>query len=442
MISYWGIDHGDVVSKGSRKKYDKGSPARDWRMGSSLEAQGMRGTPGAVRNMTSAANKAARKQIDRGPAVVAGGAAAGAGTGALVGRKLGGSAGTLPGAAVGTLAGVNAGVIGNTVAAFKGQNNAFRAQLDREYKRGRVKYEVKKSYLGGGRWASATQAGAKRLKNAKGAHKQAKGLSLDARAAKMRLVANKEISDINNLVTPGKTKYTVTDQLPPGKEGLTVLHGGRRSKTRSVLINSGNNPAERARIKTHETAHAAPKRSSYRLDQIMQNPSKLGREEARADMAQGSYYNRSIDQIANQMKREGGSGSGYMVSAFNVSSRNPNNKPRGIMRKRPFSPNEVDRAYMDTQDKIARARVKKSYMYVPTSAKERRRERRKNVTNAAVGSGVLSGALTAGLNAGGGRAAMARGGLQMGVLGAGIGAGFGAAQKPRQGKYVRVRRQR
>ena len=135
MISYWGVDHGEV-SKSSRKKYDKGSPARDWRMGSSLEAQGMQATPGAVRNMTRSANKGAKKGLKRVPAFAAGGAATGAGIGALAGRG--------QGALYGAAAGANLGLVGGLGGAMKTQNNAFRAQLDREHKRGRVEYGSKR----------------------------------------------------------------------------------------------------------------------------------------------------------------------------------------------------------------------------------------------------------------------------------------------------------
>jgi hypothetical protein len=78
-----------------------------------------------------------------------------------------------------------------------------------------------------------------------------------------------------------------------GEYGATALHGGKSSGSAEVTLSSRHLKSAKQADSTfaHELAHAAPKRSSYRLHgQINASPKKSMREEARADMAGGTYY--------------------------------------------------------------------------------------------------------------------------------------------------------
>lgn len=125
MISYWGVDHGDEVSKGAEEK---------WKMGrGSLERQGFHAKNKApAGRMAAAANRGFRQENAHSKRRIATGAATGAGLGLLAA----GPVGALPGAVYGA----GAGTAYSLYRGMKGQNQAFRNQLGNELKRGTVKY--------------------------------------------------------------------------------------------------------------------------------------------------------------------------------------------------------------------------------------------------------------------------------------------------------------
>lgn len=101
--------------------------------------------------------------------------------------------------------------------------------------------------------------------------------------------------------------------------GFTQLTGGKRDPALVVVSSpeKGNGKVQRF-IAAHEGAHAAPIRSSGRMQQIANNPKKIIREEARADAT-------AIRSGASEMKN-GSHVSGYAQSADidrSINSRNP-----------------------------------------------------------------------------------------------------------------------
>lgn len=131
MISFWGVDHGDEVSKGAEE---------NWRMGRSLEKQGYQSKDKrAVGRMTAAANRGARTEMNQAGKRIRRGLL----TGATAGAVLAGRGRRAYGAGAGAVPGVLGGAGYASYKNMKGQNDAFRHQLGREIQSGAVKYRKK-----------------------------------------------------------------------------------------------------------------------------------------------------------------------------------------------------------------------------------------------------------------------------------------------------------
>lgn len=104
-----------------------------------------------------------------------------------------------------------------------------------------------------------------------------------------RAAALKEQSSGYALHSFGANKQHVvydSKNVTQGAEAEAMKFGGRKG---GGIVQAGPN-ADFQTLK-HEQAHLLPKRSGYRVhQQIAQHPEKLLREEARADMAGGVYY--------------------------------------------------------------------------------------------------------------------------------------------------------
>lgn len=86
-------------------------------------------------------------------------------------------------------------------------------------------------------------------------------------------------------------------------EAFAIKRGGRKNGQAVMVVPKG---ATKDTV-NHEMAHLTPKRSGYRLHQVLNDPKKLMREEGRAEMAtrsRGAYY-----------KTDGPSTSGYIDMA-------------------------------------------------------------------------------------------------------------------------------
>ena len=81
-----------------------------------------------------------------------------------------------------------------------------------------------------------------------------------------------------------------------GNQAGTYRIGGK-SSGRSVIIGATPGKKDRKLLMAHEAAHANPRRSAYRLHhQIMGDPKKLFREEARADYISGGHFSQHPDE--------------------------------------------------------------------------------------------------------------------------------------------------
>lgn len=80
----------------------------------------------------------------------------------------------------------------------------------------------------------------------------------------------------------------IREDMPAGYGGIASRYGGRSDGVSTVVMPKDGAPGlDTARTLQHEMAHATPDRSSWRLHQVLNDPVKRGREEARADMAGG-----------------------------------------------------------------------------------------------------------------------------------------------------------
>lgn len=171
-------------------------------------------------------------------------------------------------------------------------------------------------------------------------HKSMKGVVDDAKKGGPLMSGPKG----SVMYAPGKGDSA----MPPGAGAYAVATGGRQGERIMVVPKDSAEHTVR-----HEIAHLTPKRSSYRLHQIIKNPERAMREEARADMlgSKKGYYktNRGDEpsgysEAANssyaatmQRMMAGGQGDGVRMAMFDDKGLN---------------------AYRGTQDKMVAAGYK------------------------------------------------------------------------------------
>lgn len=151
----------------------------------------------------------------------------------------------------------------------------------------------------------------------------------------------------------GKTKsygwgaYSLGNPLSgTSMAGTTSRIGGKRGAAKVIYSNTqsaGGSMHPESTLK-HELAHAAPKRSSYRLHQLHQDPKKLMREEARADAAIGHYATHPEVQSAYASAARGVKRKEHRNHALAVLSRSKDGY-RGV------KPADL-KEYTDVHDKI------------------------------------------------------------------------------------------
>lgn len=141
--------------------------------------------------------------------------------------------------------------------------------------------------------------------------------------------------------------------------GAYAMRIGSRKHGQKVMIVPKNSPRN---IVEHELAHLTPNRSGHRMYQLTENGKKTMREEARADMASGSY--RSYHGTRGAKKNPN---TGYVHAAADDKARaiyNHNEvaqQPFGALfrdeSKEKFGAEQMQN-YREVQDKIYNARVR------------------------------------------------------------------------------------
>lgn len=131
-------------------------------------------------------------------------------------------------------------------------------------------------------------------------------------------------------------------------EAFAIKRGGRRNGQAVMVVPKG---ATKDTV-NHEMAHLTPKRSGYRLHQVLNDPKKLMREEGRAEMAtrsKGGYY-----------KTDAPGTSGYIQMARNEDIRSAANfqdkSNRGDVFGQGKYTKETLEEFKGVQDKIFEAR--------------------------------------------------------------------------------------
>lgn len=152
-------------------------------------------------------------------------------------------------------------------------------------------YPVSKS-LSGKTFKPITQMTGKQRGKILGSYKKLKGVSRSDKQWKKQHDEGKKIIGAHAEVAGSGIKHE------PGAypSALTFRTGGKKTGKSTVI---GNAPTGSMKnyLQTHESAHADVKRSAYRLHgQILKNPEKTMREEARADYASGGHYTRHTAQ--------------------------------------------------------------------------------------------------------------------------------------------------
>lgn len=219
------------------------------------------------------------------------------------------------------------------------------------------KYGIGKSYVPGKGFVSATAPGSKAmLRGIKpGRYKDQRGVSEEdfqyriGRARRKVLVgeATKKTKTMRT-DAPTRTRWGF-GRTGRDVAGFTVRSGSKSQGRNTVVLSHKLKRAEVDSTYNHELAHAAPKRSEYRVHhQIASDPQKMIREEARADMAGGNYWRNP----------ESRTDSGYtQIARIHDPSDTP---PMAAMKERMygFSAKQAG-AYRGVQDKIAGARRKR-----------------------------------------------------------------------------------
>jgi len=186
---------------------------------------------------------------------------------------------------------------------------------------------VSKSYVGGGVFKPASALRAAGKKRVPGSYARSKGptkadTKFKAEATKLtqQLRHNEKVMtepgrrprfddpDFKQVKVRGQRKPVnvygessfLSRTLPSGVGGLTLRTGSKSSGQSHVIYDKTKSGAKKT-LK-HEMAHAQPKRSIYRMQQIADSPKKTMREEARADAVLGHYRkvkpNSAYQQVA------------------------------------------------------------------------------------------------------------------------------------------------
>lgn len=258
-----------------------------------------------------------------------------------------------------------------------------------------VDHGISKSLVNG-QWVKATKLSGKQRKNV-GGYKKAQGMTRAHKEYKTQMnQARTQLKSAPSEKVHGKG--TIFGQRAPGTGGATVQLGSAKGGRTHIEVNApkGTSKGKKKAIMAHERAHAAPKRSEYRVHgQIMKDPTKLMREEARADMARGApgHYTKQAKNRKTFLGVPYGTKKQKFVSGYagSAMSGNPNNIRRAYPHMSNKEATKNIKAYKDTQDKIARGQGSKTYKPPLTEAQQRKR--------IAIGAGAAAG--TAGAGAGG-----------------------------------------
>lgn len=208
-----------------------------------------------------------------------------------------------------------------------------------------------------------------------GGYKAAKGVSQPHQEFKAEsALRHSTLKDM-----PAESKEHSYLHTPPGMKARGATYRlGSKKQGRSVVAVVGNDHKAMENVMSHERQHALPRRSEYRVHgQILKDPTKTMREEARADvLSAGGHYKKQ-----KKAARRGETVSVYGAGAIT-------GKTKHIKAAYPhMSDAEAKqgiKAYRETQNKIARAKGMKE---APWSRKKK----------AAVigGGGVTIGGMTA-----------------------------------------------
>jgi len=155
--------------------------------------------------------------------------------------------------------------------------------------------------------------------------------------------------------------------VPPGAEGFHVRTGGKKGTSYIHMKDSAGKSVTR-----HEVAHSTPKRTSYRMKQIVDNPKKTMAEEGRADYVASGHYLKKKPQSgyaqsaryrnaeargeksAKSARKYGGKPARGLMRARNAPSRFKVKQASGSMSRtmnKPVGRQEIDE-YRRVQDKM------------------------------------------------------------------------------------------
>lgn len=164
---------------------------------------------------------------------------------------------------------------------------------------GAYRTEVSKTYVPGKGFQSASKLGVQGLKAAAKARKQPQPTFRQQNAHVISTInANKKLAQgvggSNPVAMKGKrgtvTRLTTTRRKLVSASGGDLqgvaFHTGGRRGPRTYVTTPGKSKA----LQAHELQHVAPKRSSWRYNQVLADPKKHMAEEARADVAAGNHY--------------------------------------------------------------------------------------------------------------------------------------------------------
>lgn len=208
--------------------------------------------------------------------------------------------------------------------------------------------QIQKSLVNG-KFVRAVDLAVDQRKNV-GGYKKLKGVSAADKQFKVEHEARKKVISEHLDNKPGE--HGEIDPLYRARTGShargATFRVGSKKQGKSYMASVAMNQKDLASTMAHERAHGAPKRSEYRLHgQVLKDPEKLLREEARADMAPGApgHY---------QKQRRAAKWTGKPLTVY------ASGKPNLIRRAYPnMSDAEAKRgtkAYQDVQNKIQRAR--------------------------------------------------------------------------------------
>ncbi len=231
----------------------------------------------------------------------------------------------------------------------------------------RLSHRIHKSYIPGTGYVKASKT-TKRVLRAANQHRA--GYLQAAKNSSKEFGENLRRSDqdVKDYITAAhregrvySTKGHQTHVAPDTWENLTTFGYGSPlrgrtavagSKKHGVTVSTYPHHADADTI-NHEATHGAPRRSSYRMRTIIDNPTKLAREEARAEMGTGAkhtYYKK----LGPGVRRE----SAYAGAARRESSRTAMESNADKRYQKMYEPKNVA-AYRQVQDKIAAARTAK-----------------------------------------------------------------------------------